>query len=98
MKLSKNKNKIVGVMLKDLSFPLVKGADLIANFLLIDEEVQLRAEASLDRGWPEEVRNALSALVLAMETHQLSLLFGEEAPEVVEEQATPVISNDIKTF
>jgi hypothetical protein len=96
VKLSKNPNKIVGVILTEVSISIVPETRLKAMFHLLDNDSNVVAQAPITSGWPPAVAEAFQKLAEAMEAEQLKRLFGEEESE--ESAATPVVPADVPSF
>lgn len=98
MKLSKGQCRIVGVILTEARIALTdRGMSVQAKYALLNEDSTPVAEAPRTNGFSEKVREAMTALVEALETDQMTLLFGEEAP-VDDEESAVVSPQGVQTF
>lgn len=97
MKLSKGQCRIVGVILTEARVALTdRGMSIQAKYALLNEDSTPVAEAPRANGFSEKVREAMTALVEALEADQMTLLFGEEAP--IDEESAVVSPQGVQTF
>jgi hypothetical protein len=98
VKVSKNKSRIIGLILTEARVGIMEGLGLSvqARFALLDEESNMVADAPRTKGFSPKVQEAVTALIDALEEDQMRLIFGEE-PEVPNEP-DPISPKDIPTF
>lgn len=99
MKLSKNTNRIVGIILTDANINIVPGPEVTvtARFGLLMGEGDVVGQ-TVRKQWSPKVQEALVAFVEALEKEELENLFGAEVDEVATEEAAVVSPKDIPTF